>query len=69
MKLIENGAVVKQGGVAEVFNGASDKYLTSVGTPDAGVHGTPYYENVANTQNGIVGNRGGIYGLDDFVKK
>ena len=68
MKLIENGAVVKQGGVAEVFNGASDKYLTSVGTPDAGVHGTPYYENVANTQNGIVGNRGGIYGLDDFVK-
>lgn len=68
MKLIENGAVVKQGGVAEVFNGASDKYLTSVGTPDAGVYGTPYYENVANTQNGIVGNRGGIYGLDDFVK-
>ena len=68
MKLIENGAVVKQGGVSEVFNGASDKYLTSVGTPDAGVHGTPYYENVANTQNGIVGNRGGIYGLDDFVK-
>ena len=68
MKLIENGAVVKQGGVREVFNGASDKYLTSVGTPDAGVHGTPYYENVANVQNGIVGNRGGIYGLDDFVK-
>ena len=68
MKLIENGAVVKQGGVREVFNGASDKYLTSVGTPDAVVHGTPYYENVANVQNGIVGNRGGIYGLDDFVK-
>ena len=68
MKLIENGAVKKQGGVAEVFNGASDKYLTSVGSPDAGVHGTPYYENVANTQNAVVGNRGGIYGLDDFVK-
>ena len=68
MKLFENGAVVKQGGVREVFNGASDKYLTSVGAPDTGVNGTPYYENVANTQNAIVGNRGGIYGLDDFVK-
>ena len=68
MKLIENGSVVKQGGVREVFNGASDKYLTSVGAPDTGVNGTPYYENVANVQNGIVGNRGGIYGLDDFVK-
>ena len=69
MKLFENGAVVKQGGVRDVFNGASDKYLTSVGAPDTGVNGTPYYENVANTQNAIVGNRGGIYGLDDFVKK
>ncbi|WP_295501314.1 YSIRK-type signal peptide-containing protein, partial [uncultured Streptococcus sp.] len=68
MKLFENGAVVKQGGVRDVFNGASDKYLTSVGAPDTGVNGTPYYENVANTQNAIVGNRGGIYGLDDFVK-
>uniref|UniRef100_UPI0028D0DF2D YSIRK-type signal peptide-containing protein n=1 Tax=uncultured Gemella sp. TaxID=254352 RepID=UPI0028D0DF2D len=68
MKLFENGAVVKQGGVREVFNGASDKYLTSVGSPDTGVNGTAYYQNVANTQNGIVGNRGGIYGLDDFVK-
>ena len=68
MKLYENGTVVKQGGVREVFNGASDKYLTSVGAPDSGVNGTPYYENVANTQNAIVGNRGGIYGLDDFVK-
>ena len=68
MKLFENGAVVKQGGVRDVFNGASDKYLTSVGAPDTGVNGTTYYENVANTQNAIVGNRGGIYGLDDFVK-
>lgn len=68
MKLFENGAVVKQGGVREVFNGASDKYLTSVGSPDTGVNGTAYYQNVANTQNAIVGNRGGIYGLDDFVK-
>ena len=68
MKLFENGTVVKQGGISEVFNGASDKYLTSVGSPDTGVNGTAYYQNVANTQNAIVGNRGGIYGLDDFVK-
>ena len=68
MKLFENGTVVKQGGISEVFNGASDKYLTSVGSPDTGVNGTAYYQNVANVQNAIVGNRGGIYGLDDFVK-
>ena len=68
MTLSENGAVVKQGGVREVFNGAADKYLTAVGSPISGVNGTPYYENVANTQNDIVGNRSSIYTLDDFVK-
>ena len=68
MTLSENGAVVKQGGVREVFNGAADKYLTAVGSPTSGVNGTPYYENVANTQNDIVGNRSSIYTLDDFVK-
>ena len=68
MTLKENGSVVKHGGVAQVFNGEADKYLTAVGSPNGGVNGSPYYENVANTQNGIVGNRGGIYTLDDFVR-
>ena len=68
MTLSENGAVVKQGGVREVFNGAADKYLTAVGSPTGGVNGGSYYENVANVNNGIVGNRGGVYTLDDFVK-
>ena len=68
MTLKENGSVVKHGGVAQVFNGEADKYLTAVGSPNDGVNGSPYYENVANTQNGIVGNRGGIYTLDDFVR-
>ncbi|MFS9274565.1 Rib/alpha-like domain-containing protein, partial [Streptococcus mitis] len=68
MTLSENGVVVKQGGVREVFNGAADKYLTAVGSPNGGVNGGSYYENVANINNGIVGNRGGVYTLDDFVK-
>ena len=68
MTLSENGAVVKQGGVREVFNGATDKYLTAVGSPNSGVNGGSYYENVANVNNGIVGDRGGVYTLDDFVK-
>ena len=68
MKLIENGVVKKQGGVAQVFNGAGDKYLTAVGSPVDGVHGSSYYDNVANMNNAIVGNRGSIYSLDDFVK-
>ena len=68
MKLIENGVVKKQGGVSQVFNGAGDKYLTAVGSPVDGVHGSSYYDNVANMNNGIVGNRGSIYSLDDFVK-
>ncbi|WP_261080241.1 YSIRK-type signal peptide-containing protein, partial [Streptococcus mitis] len=68
MTLKENGSVVKHGGVAQVFNGEADKYLTAVGSPNGGVNGSPYYENVANVNNGIVGDRGGIYTLDDFVK-
>ena len=68
MKLIENGVVKKQGGVAQVFNGAGDKYMTAVGSPVDGVHGSSYYDNVANMNNAIVGNRGSIYSLDDFVK-
>ena len=68
MTLKENGSVVKHGGVAQVFNGEADKYLTAVGSPNDGVNGGSYYENVANVNNGIVGDRGGIYTLDDFVK-
>ena len=68
MKLIKNGAVVKKGGVAQVFNGEQDDYLTAVGSPNSGVNGGSYYENVANVNSGIVGGRNGIYTLDDFVK-
>ena len=68
MTLKENNTVVKHGGVAQVFNGEADKYLTAVGSPNDGVNGGSYYENVANINNGIVGDRGGIYTLDDFVK-
>lgn len=68
MTLKENGNVVKSGGVAQVFNGANDKYQTAVGSPDSGVNGTPYYENIANVTHSIVGNRDSIRTLDDFVK-
>lgn len=37
MTLKENGSVVKHGGVAQVFNGEADKYLTAVGSPNGGV--------------------------------
>lgn len=66
--LKENGEVKKTGGVGQVFNGENDKYQTAVGSPDSGVNGTPYYENIANITNRIVGNRASIYTLDDFVK-
>ena len=68
MTLKENGSVVKHGGVAQVFNGEADKYLTAVGSPNGGVMVVLTMKNVANVNNGIVGDRGGIYTLDDFVK-
>lgn len=68
MTLKENGNVVKSGGVAQVFNGANDKYLTAVGSPETGVNGTPFYENVANVTSSVIGNRDSVKTLDDFVK-
>lgn len=68
MTLKENENVVKSGGVAQVFNGANDKYQTAVGSPESGVNGTPYYENIANVTHSIIGNRDSIRTLDDFVK-